>query len=85
MKTIFWVLLGVLFLAVSVISTILIVKLRTKKDEDDVIDKTVDRLSYHSIGVASAIGKECFIRLDSGDLQEVDCHKGDSWGTVYEY
>ena len=44
MKTSYWILIGFCLLTVAVITTAMIVKKRTPKDEEEIIDETVERL-----------------------------------------
>jgi hypothetical protein len=46
MTTTSWILLGVLATLMTVVATMMIVQTRTKQDREDVIDKTVARLTY---------------------------------------
>ena len=79
MKTIYWILIGVAALAISVIATVMIVKERTKKDEEEVIDEAVKRLMYGgTVGDIELIGQMHYCKKADGSLYYTSgpCPKG---------
>lgn len=46
MKTIYWILIGVGSIAIAIIGTRALVKVITKRDEEDIIDEAVERIMF---------------------------------------